>query len=539
MNRRRFLQTSAVLPLLDARLSAADQTGHQAPYRVLYSNDTTNLSGCISPFHKKGEPFRLSMLEASVDEVAGLVDAHFLQPGLGMVPMWPSKVLPLEEHYRWLKERYNQEPDSFGRIVLSGGDVVKTFVDRCRLRGQAPFISFRLNDAHHKEFADTKPGEKTGYLGMSVTRFYEEHPEYHIVPGSKRSGDLVQNWAIPAVRESKFALIRELCENYDLDGLELDFMRFYGFFPAEVPVEQRRSIITDFVKQVRELLDRTTREGKRRWLCARIPCYLKAFDPLGIDVSAMVAAGLDMVNASASYFTLQQTDLPAIRRLAPNAAHYLELCHSIWNGEKLVVGYDTFVFRRATQEEMQTAAHLAYARGAQGVSAFNFAYYREHGSPGRGPFAEPPFEVFKHLKDPAWLAKQPQHWFLAPAWNNPFVRPPLLPRKVKSGSTTKFTLDLAPPDGGWKTGGRLRIQLEKAPANGSQWTARLNGTELTSSDDVSEPFPNPYPSMLGKPEQMRTWIVPVSVPRDGKNKLELSLKSGEEATLNYLDLFLP
>jgi len=65
------------------------------------------------------------MLEATVDEVAGLVDAHFLQPGLGMVPMWRSKVLPLAEHYAWIKERYGQKPDSFGQFVLNGGDAVE------------------------------------------------------------------------------------------------------------------------------------------------------------------------------------------------------------------------------------------------------------------------------------------------------------------------------------------------------------------------------------------------------------------------------
>ena len=538
MNRRQFLGTTLAASY-GGSLLGEEAGPSKPPYRVLYSNDTTNVSGCISPFHKAGEPLRLPMLEASVDEVTGLVDAHLLQPGLGMVPMWPSKVLPLEEHYRWLKERYGQEPDSFGRVVLNGGDIVKTFVDRCRLRGQAPFISFRLNDAHHKEFADAKRGEKIGNLGMSVTRFYEEHPEYHIVPGSKRGADLVQNWAVSEVRESKFALIRELCENYDLDGLELDFMRFYSFFPAEVPVEQRRGIMTGFVKKVRELLDRTLRQGKRRWLCARIPCYLKAFDPLGIDLPAMVTAGLDMINVSASYFTVQQTDLPTMRRMAPGASVYHELCHSIWNGEKLTAGYDTFAFRRATPEQMQTAAHLAYARDGGGVSLFNFAYYREHGGPGRGPFTEPPFEILKHLRDAKWLAQQPQHWFLAPGWNNPFIRPPLLPRKVKADSTTKFQLDLAPPANGWEKHGRLRIQLETPPSAESQWTARLNGTELAPSNDVSEPFPNPYPSMLGKPEQMRAWTVPETVPRAGFNTLELSLKSGGDATLDYLDLFLP
>jgi hypothetical protein len=217
--RRKFLQSSAAAALTAPEALCSGGPA-KAPFRLLYSNDTTNLLSCISPWHKKGEPFRPEMLEASVDEVAGLgVDVHLLQPGLGMVPMWPSKVLPLAEHYAWIKERYGQGPDSIGSYVLKGGDVVKLFIERCRLRGQSPFISFRLNDAHHKEFVDPKPGANPGSsIGMSVTRFYAEHPEYRIKPGSLRGADLVQNWAVPEVREKKFALIRELCENYDLDG---------------------------------------------------------------------------------------------------------------------------------------------------------------------------------------------------------------------------------------------------------------------------------------------------------------------------------
>ena len=84
LTRRDFLRHTAAGTLLasyPASLRAASKP--QPPYRVLYSNDTTNILSCISPYHRKGEPFRKEMLEASVDEVAGKgVDAHFLQPGL-------------------------------------------------------------------------------------------------------------------------------------------------------------------------------------------------------------------------------------------------------------------------------------------------------------------------------------------------------------------------------------------------------------------------------------------------------------------------
>jgi hypothetical protein len=536
LSRRQFLLQSAAA--LAASRAGAQAPAGQAPYRVLYSNDTTNLTGCTSPWHQKGEPFRPAMLEASVDEVTGLVDAHLLQPGLGDVPMWPSKVEPLEDHYRFIKDTYGAGPDAFGRYVLDGGDVVKLFVDRCRLRGQAPFISVRLNDAHHKELVNAKPGDKlSGSIGMSVTRFYRDKPEYRVGPKLGSAQFQVLNWAHPEVPARKLALITELCENYDLDGLELDFMRFNSFFPRDKSTtsDQRREVITRFVREVRTVLDRTARGGRRRWLCARLPGFTSALDPMGLDPTAMVAAGLDMLNLSASYFTTQQMEVAAFRKMAPSTALYVELCHSIWNGEKMTRGYDVFPFRRATQEQLTTTAHLAHARGADGVSLFNFAYYREHGGAGRGPFHEPPFEIVKALGDRAWLAKQPQHWFLAPGWENMFVKPPKpLPRTLTAEQPLAFTLDLAPPTGGWKSDARLRLQTLD-PLQAQTFTVKLNGTILSPTSDISEPFPNPDPPMLGTPETLCAWTVPAALLHDGENRLEIMV-AGEPVDIGYLDL---
>lgn len=537
MNRRQFLHSAALLA--GSRLLAADASRSKAPFRVIYSNDTTNILSCTSPWHAKGAPFRPAMIEATVDEVAGTgVDAHFLQPGLGWVPLWPSKVYPVDEHYRWLKDTYGLGPDSYGRFALGGGDLVKIFIDRCRARGQAPFVSFRLNDIHHKDQVFATPGTKLpGSVAMSFTRFYIEHPEWRIGTANRQE-QLGQNWAIPEVRAHKLALITELCEGYDLAGLELDFMRFYSLFPVEKTTrEQRVGIVTDFVRDVRALLDRTARAGQRRWLCARIPCWRKAFDPMGIDLPAMVRAGLDMVNVSATYYTTQRGDFAAIRKLVPEAAVYNEMCHATWTGPKLGPGGDAANFRRTTAEQYQTTAHLTYARGGDGVSLFNFAYYREHGGPGRGPFSEPPFEVIKKLADREALAKQPQHWFLAPGWNNPFIRPAYLPRTLEPGKKSNLSLDLAAPTGGWKQPARLRIQTEGAPP-AAGWIALFNDVELTPTDDVSEPFPNPYPPMLGQPEDLRAWTVPPSALKEGVNVLGLTLAGESAARLIFVDLVI-
>jgi hypothetical protein len=517
MKRRHLLQTLA-----------AGATRPPLP-RLIYSNDLTNLTSCVSPHHAAREPFRPEMLDASIDEVTGRIDAHFLQPGLGVIPLWPSKVVDLHAHFAWIQQRYGQKPDSFSRWVLDGGDLVQRFIDRCRLRAQSPWVSLRMNDAHHKEYVDPQPGDKPGSsIGMSVTRWYAKHPEHRIVPGSKRGADLVLNWAVPEVRAQKLALIRELSANYDLDGLELDFLRFYSYFRESTPLDQRRAIMTDFVREVRQIL------GPQRRIGARVPCHLPALDALGLDLPALVTAGLDLVNASAHYFTTQQHDLAAIRRRTTGAALSFELCHTVWKGNKVQAGYDVFPFRRATREHLHTSAHLACARGADSISLFNFAYYRPHGQgEGRGVFGEPPFEALDALRDPAALARSPQHWFIAAGWRAPGMKPLQVPRTIEPGRQAPFHFDLAPPAGGWQGSARLRVQCDR-PLTDGPWSAVFNGQLLVATKDVSEPYLVPYPSLLGQPEELRAWQVPATLLREGINRLELT--SPEPCTIRFIDL---
>ena len=520
----------------------------KAPYRVLFSNDTSNITTCTSPYHAKGEPFRPEMLEASVDETAGRgVDVHMLQPGVAVVPWWRSEQYPYEEHARWFEQTYgvSMRNDPYAQYMLSGGDLVETFVKRCRRKGLAPFVSLRMNDPHGKEFVDGFTGDDIAEIPSlachCVNRFYREHPEYRIGPEVDIAhwGARVLSWIHPEVREWMLGYVREVCEGYDIDGLELDFMRHFNYFrPGEANREQRAAIMTDFVSRTREALDRSTRPGRRRWLCARAPSCAEMLADLGLDLPALVAAGLDMINLSASYFTIQQTDVPRIRETVPNASLYLELCHTTMLQYVDTGGYDAFLFRRTTPEQYRTAAHLAYARGADGVSFFNFVYYREHGVGDRGPFDEPPFHVLHTVGDPEWVARQPQHYFIGHSETPPVPEALKMPRTVEPERTSTFELDMAPPAGGWTRDGRLRIQAAQ-DLGISRWRAVMNGVQLKEAGDRAEPFANPYTPLLGTPEQHRAWIVPPGILKKGSNRIELMLLPGSSAVeLVFLDLGL-
>jgi hypothetical protein len=521
INRRQFLSTAAVA-------AAATPATPKAPFRVLYSNDTTNIMSTISPFHQKGEPWRPEMLEASVDEAQG-VDVHLLQPGLCWIPWWKSKVYPAAEHYRWFTETTGLPADSVGKYLSAGGDIVQVFVSRCRKRGQSPFISFRLNDVHHLE----NVGQKTPQA-INISKFYFEHPEYRLGANPNKPDQAVQNWAIPEVRAHKFSFIRELCEGYDIDGLELDFLRFWVLFDQQRTTrKQRVSIVTNFVSDVRQLLGRTSRNGRRRWLCARVPSAVAGFDPLGIDLPAMVDAGLDMVNVSTSYFTNQQTDLPVIRRPAPGAALYLEMTHSVYNGPNRAK-YDNFPFLRTTDQQFYTGAHLAYKQGADGVSLFNFVYFREHGGLGRGQFTEPPFHVLEHLADRDFVAREPQWYVLAKLTQPPLPDRPM-PRKMEAGKPETFQLQLAPNAG--KKEGLLRIRSVEESSR--EWTIKLNGHVLESTDYVAKPLPHPYDANLEIGGAFACFRFPRSLARSGSNEIAATMQSGAPVTIDYLDLVLP
>jgi hypothetical protein len=62
---------------------------------------------------------------------------------------------------------------------------------------------------------------------------------------------------------------------------------------------------------------------------------------------------------------------------------------------------------------------------------------------------------------------------------------------------------------------------------------------LTSTDDVSEPYPNPCPEVLGTAETLRAWIVPLELMQEGPNGIEIVLAEGAAPTITFLDLATP
>ena len=512
------------------------------PFRNIYSNDTTNLENCTSPYRKQGESYRPHFLREAVKEVSGLADAHFIQLAHGRVPWYQSKFYPFNEHLKWWSEYFEVPYEDLLNLkgingyVRDGGDVLADFIEACREFGQAAFVSLRLNDGHHVEWCGTKNHVRGIH---SVCRFMMEHKEYMFGGDLKSWGNRCQNWIYPEVTAYMLELITEQCENYDIDGFELDFMRHPHMYDVNATTFQERQRITEqFIKNVRAVLDRTERGDKHRYLCVRVPSKIEMWDELGLLPENMEKLGVEMVNVSTHYYTDQWTDFKEFTTRMPNLAVYFEACHCTYQGKVLKEGcYDNDTFRRASESEIYTTAYMAHKAGAQGMSYFNFVYYREHGVEGRGPFNEPPFEVLRNAKDVDFISNAPQHFFIAKGWEH---KSQLRGRSFGPAKEHRFEIYMAEPPGKWNDDFRFRI-IARDDLGDRKFTLRFNEVEAYPCEDISEPYveDNKYPPLHATVETARAWRVSREAVKEGKNHFILTFTSKETSNIliDYIDIF--
>jgi hypothetical protein len=585
VDRREFLigtGTSASASLLTCITGASGQLGpsrhwgEKAPYRTLYNNDSTNLLSCYSPWSNPGnnshpEVFSTQLIDASVAEVAGKVDVQLFCPGLCWVPWWKSKVYPATEHYPWYYDLIKDPKgpfDPYARYMLDGGDMVRDFLNACRSHRQTAFVSFRLNDV---QFLQTAANGKTVTLTSKMCKFWYENSAYVRTDNLFTLGNnylnnpqRAQNWANPEVRNYKLSFIRELCR-YDIDGLELDFNRYANYFPADSDPRANQEIMVAFVKAVRAALDEgpapdpasvePLAEGndrRHRYLSVRVPSFLDVYQKLGISLPAFVAAGVDMVNVSDGYYTTNESDLPLIRSSIPETSIYFEATQTTNVTSTLPDGSRPFL--RTTDQQFHTAANIAYRQGANGISLFNFAYYRQTSNeiasdPGEGPFNEPPFHVLESLRHRKDVAGGPQ-WHVLAVDHDSYISPSMqMPKTLHDGQSFTFTLSMYPR--GKQPEGILRVRIEppagytSGPVPAWDSSVELNDTPLEPASFVAAPLKDPYSAnLVVDATRFCCFKVDRGTVQEGQNSIRVTLLppasgTASKVTLDYLDVTWP
>ena len=142
---------------------------------------------------------------------------------------------------------------NFDRLFEAGIEPFGMVVDTLRRHGVTVLANVRMNDHH-------------GRL-VQWTRWEREHKEWSLAKDTgardwKSVGALRQmDYTIEGVRQYRSAILEEILGRFDVDGLQLDFGRTAPFL-SEPKVENARCM-TEYVREIRTLLDRTARKRRR------------------------------------------------------------------------------------------------------------------------------------------------------------------------------------------------------------------------------------------------------------------------------------
>ena len=222
------------------------------------------------------------------------------------------------------REVYNHETDvgerfGEGRDDLEGPDAVRK-ANRERLieeasgplteitrqfheAGMGLLASVRMNSHYVAEYASPGFGEfRRRHADCLIGR-----PDEHIpAPSVEHAIHRGVDYKFPVVREHMEAVVCELFERFDVDGVELDYMRHPAFFRVEEGLACGY-LMTDFLGRIRRRLDaECSRRGRRVELLVRVPPTLADSRRLGLDVERWIGDGLvDAVAAGGGFIPFE------------------------------------------------------------------------------------------------------------------------------------------------------------------------------------------------------------------------------------------
>ena len=425
-------------------------------------------------------------------------------------------------------------PRTMWLIHKAGVDPYAVCVEYSRKKGISPWVSMRMNDTHYIN----EPHK--------ANTFWIEHPEFRCSPG----GGL--NFAIEEVREHHLAFIKEMLNRYDVDGLELDWMRFcHHFKPGEG--EASCDTLTEFMRQVDRLAAKARdRLGHPVKIAARVPSVPEFSRGLGLDGVAWVQEGLvDTLIVSSTWMPADRnTPVERWRELIGPVKHDYRLAASmgLWvkcDPRGVVMRNDLESARGFTANMLDRGADAIYLFNHFNLSDFNYTVAIPDGTRKQ-------HNIFHELASestrlPTALDKPRRHILTYHDTAPPGVdNPKPLPAELISDKSVRFRIHSGPkPTSGEVT---LRVGLADRP---DVWNARigarLNGVECRAVNDLNKP--GKYVAHNGKGShvvwsvaqvapRVAQFDVPLAAMKRGENRIDLHLKEGSQQKITWCEVYV-
>jgi len=270
-------------------------------------------------------------------------------------------------------------------LIEAGHDPPKELADYAHARGISVFCAFRMNDCHEGTALDRDIRGLWGTPELRTPAFLDgrfveenlfvhvcgqkrEHPELLIGehPDLPRKCHVCFDYAHREVRDFRFALIEEAVRNYDIDGIELDFLRHNLYFK---PGREQAglALMSDLIARVRAMLDAVGRDRNRHLgLAVRVLAPLGANRSFGLDVTEWIEQGwVDILIAG--IVNHNQLDLTDAVRVAHD--HDCLVYASVKTDSKRD--------GRTDRETLRAIAANHYRAGADGMYMFNMNGLRD------------------------------------------------------------------------------------------------------------------------------------------------------------------
>ena len=273
--------------------------------------------------------------------------------------------------------------DRLQALADAGTDPLEIYCKGAHEAGIDYMVNLRMNDLHDVvgQFQSISKPNHTPDDSLGEPYYYDcqwklDHPEYLIgdptddTPPNTASywQRLALNYAFGAVRQYIFGMAEELVTNYDLDILELDFIRF-AFIFRRAEAYAQRDVLTGLIRRIRSACDEQGKlRGRPVRLSARVPDTLDLGLRCGIDAARWLSEGLlDMITISGGYSPCG-TPWHDIGDVAKRHGVPAKACLSYGKSRKDI-------------RRIRAAAHRAWSEGVSGFKLWNFWYTLDYYSP--------------------------------------------------------------------------------------------------------------------------------------------------------------
>jgi len=423
-------------------------------------------------------------------------------------------------------------PRMFWAVKKKGVEPYAVCVKRCRTDNISPWISVRMNDHHYFD------------IPSRINRMWLDHPEFRTRPPHG-----LFNYGRKEVRDYYKAFIQEVLDTYDVDGIELDWMRTQYLFPDDKTAEGLK-LLDQFMREIREMTQAKARERNHPiQVAVRVPVTPEIGRRFGLDAVAWAKDGtIDRVVLS-NWFTPTNYDIPVERwkqeigtasscRVVPGADAAICISQN-----------KTVKQMNSTIETLRGFAASAFSRGADAIYIFNnfMIPYKTQTvwADGKISYSDDRQEALRELGSLTTTLGKPRTHVLT--YTDPDLKPePTSPRALPQGETKEFEIHIGPkPDSGSCV---VHVGLESCEGfEDADMSVTVNGAACQKLGDLPRDPRYKYDntrvwhvvkSAAETGARVMSFNVDLTALKDGYNRIGITNRKKEAQALTWLEINL-